>query len=193
MLIARTMLFYFAFLKDAAGAAFKKRLRLSAPTDQTIDSGSRRHRLRNTAFHTKGCVHRISTARKEKAGSRFVFSLIEPYWPLPYSTRVEWCQAGGLDHLLQYIRKYNAESPKQGSKRFNSAVKTINIANLGIIYLWLCCRYDAPYGGDSATPDECSRDNVEDITFLEAEDSYIGKQINEEDITFLEAEDSYIG
>ena len=42
---------------------------------------------------------------------------------------------GGLGHLLQYMRKYNAESTKQGSKRFNSIVKTINIANLGIIYL----------------------------------------------------------
>ena len=31
--------------------------------------------------------------------------------------------------------KYNAESPKQGSKRFNSNVKTINIVPLGIIYL----------------------------------------------------------
>ena len=40
-------------------------------------------------------------------------------------------------HLLQYMSKYNAESPKQGSKRFNSIVKTINIADLGIIYLCL--------------------------------------------------------
>ena len=31
--------------------------------------------------------------------------------------------------------KYNAESPKQGSKRFNYIVKTINIVNLSIIYL----------------------------------------------------------
>ena len=30
--------------------------------------------------------HRISTARKVKAGSRLVFSLIEPKWPLPYCT-----------------------------------------------------------------------------------------------------------
>ena len=29
-------------------------------------------------------AHRISTARKEKAGSRLVFSLIEPNWPLQY-------------------------------------------------------------------------------------------------------------
>ena len=34
------------------------------------------------------------------------------------------------------MREYNAESPKQGRKRFNSIVKTINIADLGIIYLW---------------------------------------------------------
>ena len=33
------------------------------------------------------------------------------------------------------MHKYNAESPKQGSKRFNYIVKTINIADLGIIYL----------------------------------------------------------
>ena len=37
--------------------------------------------------------------------------------------------------ILLLWRKYNAESPKQGSKRFNSIVKTINIADLGIIYL----------------------------------------------------------
>ena len=30
--------------------------------------------------------HRISTTRMEMAGSRLVFSLIEPNWPLPYST-----------------------------------------------------------------------------------------------------------
>ena len=30
--------------------------------------------------------HRISTARKEMAGCRLVFSLIESNWPLPYST-----------------------------------------------------------------------------------------------------------
>ena len=86
--------------------------------------------------------HRISTARKVKAGSRLVFSLIEPKWPLPYCTvpvpllSVEGCRAIGLGHLLQYMREYNAERPKQGSKRFNCIVKTINIADLGIIYLW---------------------------------------------------------
>ena len=40
------------------------------------------------------------------------------------------------------MRKYNAESPKQGSKRFNSIVKTINIVDLGIIYLW--CEHIEP-------------------------------------------------
>ena len=34
------------------------------------------------------------------------------------------------------MRKYNAESPKQGSRRFNSIVKTKYIADLGIVYLW---------------------------------------------------------
>ena len=35
------------------------------------------------------------------------------------------------------MRKYNAESTKQGRKRFNSIVKTINFYYLPIIYLWL--------------------------------------------------------
>ena len=35
------------------------------------------------------------------------------------------------------MRKYNVKSPKQGRNRFNSIVKMINVANLGIIYL--CC------------------------------------------------------
>ena len=30
------------------------------------------------------------------------------------------------------VGKYNAESPKQGSKRFNSITKTIHFAHLGI-------------------------------------------------------------
>ena len=34
------------------------------------------------------------------------------------------------------MRKYNAESPKQVSRRFNSIVKTNFIADLGIVYLW---------------------------------------------------------
>ena len=33
--------------------------------------------------------------------------------------------------------KYNAESPKQGSRRFDSNVKTKYIADLGIVYLWV--------------------------------------------------------
>ena len=39
--------------------------------------------------------------------------------------------------MFQYMRKYNAESPKQGSKRFNSIVKTKYIDDLGIVYLCL--------------------------------------------------------
>ena len=52
-----------------------------------------------------------------------------------YSTTVEGCQAGGLGHRLQYMREYNAESKKQGRKRFNSIVKTIHFSYLPIIYL----------------------------------------------------------
>ena len=57
--------------------------------------------------------------------------------PVQYSasTMVEGCQAGGLGHILQYMREYNAESPKQGRKRFNSIVKTIGFDHLVIIYL----------------------------------------------------------
>ena len=49
---------------------------------------------------------------------------------------VEGCQAGGLGHLLQYMREYNAESLIQGSKRLNSIVKTIYFSYLPIIYLY---------------------------------------------------------
>ena len=48
---------------------------------------------------------------------------------------VEGCQAGGLGHLLQYVRKYNAKSPKQDKKRLNSNVKTIGFDHLVIIYV----------------------------------------------------------
>ncbi len=48
---------------------------------------------------------------------------------------VEGCQAGGLGHLLQYMREYYAEGKKQGSKGFNSIVKTIGFDHLFIIYL----------------------------------------------------------
>ena len=37
---------------------------------------------------------------------------------------VEGCQAGRLGHLLQYMYEYNAESPTQGRKGFNSIVKS---------------------------------------------------------------------
>ena len=44
--------------------------------------------------------------------------------------------AGLVNCCSMYMRAYNAESPKQDSKRFNSNAKTKYIANLGIIYLW---------------------------------------------------------
>ena len=46
------------------------------------------------------------------------------------------CQAGGLGHLLLFMRKYNAESPKQGRKRFNSIVKTINFSYLPFLFIY---------------------------------------------------------
>ena len=52
------------------------------------------------------------------------------------SITIAGSQAGGLGHLLQYMREYNAESSIQGRKRFNSIVKTIHFSYLPIIYLW---------------------------------------------------------
>ena len=41
----------------------------------------------------------------------------------------------GSPVVVLYILEYNAESPKQGRKTFNSIVKTIHFSNLPIIYL----------------------------------------------------------
>ena len=68
----------------------------------------------STSYYSMTGHHRISIARKEKAGSRLVFSLI-----------------GLRDARRKYIQ---CREPKTGSKRFNSIVKTINIVNLGTIY-----------------------------------------------------------
>ena len=72
-------------------------------------------------------------------GGRLFFhvklNLIDPCRTVRASTIVEGCQASGLGHQFQNMREYNAESPKQDRKRFNFIVKTINIADLGIIYL----------------------------------------------------------
>ena len=54
---------------------------------------------------------------------------------------VEGCQASRLGHLLQYMREYNAKSPNQGRKRFNSIAKTIHFSYLPIIYLWFMYEY----------------------------------------------------
>ena len=40
----------------------------------------------------------------------------------------------GSPIAVQYMREYNAESQKQGRKRFNSVVKTIGFGHLVIIY-----------------------------------------------------------
>ena len=55
-----------------------------------------------------------------KGRGRRVFCQIEPNFPLPCCTVVEGCHAGGLGHLLQYMREYNALRLIQGSKRFNT-------------------------------------------------------------------------
>ena len=42
-------------------------------------------------------------------------------------------QASGLGHLLKVMHEYNAESPKQGRKRFNYIVKTIYFSCLPVL------------------------------------------------------------
>ena len=84
---------------------------------------------------------RVCTSRGEIGGGPLFFhvklNLIDPCRTVRASTRVEGCQAGGLGHQFQYMREYNAESPKQGRKRFNFIVKTINSSHLPLIYLWV--------------------------------------------------------
>ena len=83
--------------------------------------------------------HRVSTAREEKGwGPRFFRqkNLTDPAVQYRASTTVKGCQSDGLGHLLQYMREYNAKSPKQVRKRFNSTAKTIHFSYLPIIYLW---------------------------------------------------------
>ena len=89
---------------------------------------------------SEGPQQRVCTSTGEMGGGRLFFhvklNLIDPCRTVRASTTVEGCQAGGLGHQFQYMREYNAKSPKQGRKRFNSIVKTIDIADLGIVYLW---------------------------------------------------------
>ena len=46
-------------------------------------------------------------------------------------------QRAGSTVSIYSMCVYNAESPKQDSRRFNSIVKTKYIDDLGIVYLWL--------------------------------------------------------
>ena len=79
--------------------------------------------------------------RKGGAASSIKLNLyLTPAVQYHASTTVEGCQAGGLGHLLQYMPEYNAESPKQGSKRFNSNVKTIHFSYLPIT-VFICNLY----------------------------------------------------
>ena len=72
-------------------------------------------------------------------GGRLFFhvklNLIDPCRTVRDSSTVEGCQAGGLGHQFLYMREYDAKSPKQGKKRFNTIVKKINFSYLPIIYL----------------------------------------------------------
>ena len=73
---------------------------------------------------------------------------------------VEGCLDGGLGHLLQYMRKYNAERLKQGRKRLNSIVKTIHFSYLPIIYL----RYTIPISPFSPLPSCISIIYINNVT-----------------------------
>ena len=84
-----------------------------------------------------GLDHRISIQQEGKRGGRGLFFLqIEPNWPLSYLRDAEpadWVICFSICTLYKYID----ESPKQGSRRFNSIVKTTYMADLGIVYLWV--------------------------------------------------------
>ena len=80
-------------------------------------------------------MEKVQQERKEVGGYASSVNLTDPC-RMAYSTvLVEGCQAGGLGHLLHYLREYNAESPKQGRKGFNSIVKTIYVLFLSSYYL----------------------------------------------------------
>ena len=67
---------------------------------------------------------------KEWAEGKLKLNLTDPCRTVPCQYHVEGCQASGLGHLLQFMREYiqyNAESPKQGKKRFNSIAKIFPI------------------------------------------------------------------
>ena len=72
-------------------------------------------------------------------GGRLFFhvklNFIDPCRTIRDSTTVEGCQAGGLGHQFLYMCEYDAEIPKQGKKRFNSIVNTINFSYLPAIAL----------------------------------------------------------
>ena len=92
----------------------------------------------DSAMNRMNQDHRVSTAREEKGwGPRFFrqMNLNDPAVQYRASTTVKGCQSDGLGHLLQYMREYNAKSPKQVRKRFNSTAKTIHFSYLPIIYL----------------------------------------------------------
>ena len=52
------------------------------------------------------------------------------------------CIDAGLAGRVRYW--YNAESPKQGNKRFNSITKTIHFAPLGILFNIYLCPHPLP-------------------------------------------------
>ena len=55
------------------------------------------------------------------------------------STTIEGCQAGRLGQIFQHMREYNAESPKQDSKRFNSQGRRNSLPPVCVsVYLSSC-------------------------------------------------------
>ena len=76
--------------------------------------------------------------------SHVKLNLTDPCRTVGDSTTVEGCEADGGGHQFLYVCEYDAESPKQGRKRFNSIVKTINFSYLPIIYLWCNCNFRNP-------------------------------------------------
>ena len=69
-------------------------------------------------------VQRVCTSRGERGRGRYLFhvklNLADPCRTIPCQYHLWELLAGRLGQLFQYMRKCNAESPKQDSKRFNS-------------------------------------------------------------------------
>ena len=80
------------------------------------------------------CLCTTRELKRRGVTSSRKLNLLDPCHTVPCRYHCWGMPGHGLGHLLQSIRKYNAESPKQGRKRLNSIVKRINFSYLPHIY-----------------------------------------------------------